>query len=220
MFLGVSDSPVMWAWASIRPGISVLPPTSMTAASRTSTGFGDTATMRPSFTRILNDGCISANPSRTRLALVKSVWGIRNLSRDNTTLLYVPGLYLAASCVGQAPEESCSDRWPYGALSPRITDHPGNGLTSQPRLPFHPNRAPSDHTADRRPGSEAAALTPSWPGCRIGHTDTPGPPPERRTSLRVNHSERSDPSMKHAPAKSAGKKVTEIEPFEKRRIDF
>src|SRR5438093_13714823 len=94
MFLGVSDSPVMWAWASIRPGISVLPPTSMIAASRTSTGLGDTATMRPSFTRTLNDGCSSANPSRTRLALVKSVWGIRNLLRDNTTLLYVPGRQL------------------------------------------------------------------------------------------------------------------------------
>ena len=32
MFLGVSDSPVMWAWASIRPGISVRPPTSTTVA--------------------------------------------------------------------------------------------------------------------------------------------------------------------------------------------
>src|SRR5215475_4007520 len=81
MFLGVSDNPVMCAWASIRPGISVLPPTSMTAASWTPTAFGDTETMRPSFTRTLNDRCGSANPSRRRLALVNSVWGIRNLSQ-------------------------------------------------------------------------------------------------------------------------------------------
>src|SRR5215471_5190522 len=84
MFLGVSDNPVMCAWASIRPGISVLPPTSMTAASWTSTALGDTETMQPSFTRTLNDRCGSANPSRRRLALVNSVGDIRNLSRDNT----------------------------------------------------------------------------------------------------------------------------------------
>src|SRR5262245_24840068 len=91
MFLGVSDRPVMCAWASIRPGISVLPPTSMTVASRPSTAFGDTETMRPSFTRTLNDRCGSAKPSRRRLALVNSVGGIRNLSRDNTTRLDGPG---------------------------------------------------------------------------------------------------------------------------------
>src|SRR5262249_18923077 len=85
MFLGVSDNPVMCAWASIRPGISVLPPTSMTAASWISIAFDDTETMRPSCTRTLNDRCGSANPSRRRLALVNSVWGIRNLSRDHTT---------------------------------------------------------------------------------------------------------------------------------------
>src|SRR5215813_7728713 len=71
--LGRQRQPGDVRMVSIRPGISVLPPTSMTAASRTSTVFGDTETMRPSFTRTLNDGCSSANPSRTRLALVKSV---------------------------------------------------------------------------------------------------------------------------------------------------
>ena len=73
MFLGVSDRPVMWAWASMRPGINVRPPTSMTVASPAAIGFVDTAAMRPSLTSTLKPRCNSANPSRTRSALVKSV---------------------------------------------------------------------------------------------------------------------------------------------------
>src|SRR5262245_6508102 len=50
---------------------------------------------------------------------------------------------------------------------------------------------------------------------RVQHRppEASGPPPERRTSLRVNHCERSDPSM-------PSKKVTEPEPFDKRSVDF
>ena len=47
MFLGVSDSPVMWAWASIRPGISVRPPTSTTVAPPAAIGLADTADDAP-----------------------------------------------------------------------------------------------------------------------------------------------------------------------------
>src|SRR6478752_4620305 len=76
MFLGVSDSPVMWACASISPGIRVLPATSMMEASETLIGSTDTAAIRLSFTSTLNEGWSSVKPSSKRFALVKSVSAI------------------------------------------------------------------------------------------------------------------------------------------------
>src|SRR5258708_11330990 len=80
MFLGVSDSPTMCAWASIKPGINVRPPTSTTIASPRSIGVAETVAMRPSFTRTENERCRIAKPSRTRFALMKSVCAIRSPS--------------------------------------------------------------------------------------------------------------------------------------------
>src|SRR5260221_7315743 len=80
MFLGVSESPMIWACASIRPGISVRPPASMTVASPASIGAWDTERIRSFCTRTLKDGRKAVAPSNTIFALVKSVSDIRTLS--------------------------------------------------------------------------------------------------------------------------------------------
>src|SRR6266404_878604 len=86
MFLGVSESPMIWACASIRPGISVRPPTSTTVESPGGIGLADTERMWLSFTRTLKPDCKAVNPSRTRLALMKSVCGIRSPLRVRSRL--------------------------------------------------------------------------------------------------------------------------------------